>query len=107
MRLGMGPCTLQPRSQIAINSTLAGSLKMYVNVPQTNLEAGLVWGEFEPSIFELEAKALEEARVRLDEREKLQREIEIPKLRLKLERELEENQRRVAMIRYLSTNKEM
>jgi hypothetical protein len=107
MRLGMVPCTLQPRSQIAINSTLAGSLKLYVTVPQTNLDAGFVWGEFEPSIFELEAKAIEEARLRLDEREKLQRDIEIPRLRLKLTNDLQEAERRVKMIRFLSTNREM
>lgn len=107
MRLGLLPCTLQPRSQITINSTLAGSLKLYVAVPQTNLPAGLVFGEFEPSIFELESKAIDEARVKLDEREKLQREIEIPRLRMKLERDLKEAERRVKMVQFLSTNREM
>jgi hypothetical protein len=107
MRMGVLPCTLQPRSQIAMNSTVGGALKLYVTVPQTNLQGGVVWGEFEPSIFELEAKALEEARVKLDEREKLQREIEIPKLRLQVQRELQEAQIRVAKIQYLSTNREM
>lgn len=107
MRLGTLPCTLQPRSQIAINSTLAGPLKLYVTAPQTNLPAGFVFGEFEPTIFDLEAKALEEARIKLDEREKLQREIEIPRLRMKTERELEEMQRRVALIRLYSTNAEL
>jgi len=107
MRLGLLPCTLQPRSQIMINSTLAGALKLYLTSPQTNLAAGVVWGEFEPSIFEAEAEALEDARVKLDEREKLQREIEIPKQRMKLKRELEEAQRRVAMVRLLSTNAEL
>src|SRR5688500_10570804 len=107
MRLGVLPCQLQPRSQIAINSTVAGALKLYVGVPQTNLPAGLVFGEFEPTIFELEAKALEEARVKLDEREKLQREIELPRLQLKLKRELKEMERRVALIRLYSTNVEL
>jgi hypothetical protein len=107
MRLGMLPCTLQPRSQIMINSTLAGALKLYMTAPQTNLDAGAVWGEFEPSIFQAEADALEEARVKLDEREKLQRDIEIPRARLKLQRDLEEAQRRVKMIRLLSTNAEL
>jgi hypothetical protein len=107
MRLGVLPCQLQPRSQIAINSTVAGALKLYVGVPQTNLPAGLVFGEFEPTIFELEAKALDEARVKLDEREKLQREIELPRLQLKLKRELKEMEYRVDLIRYYSTNLEM
>ena len=107
MRLGMLPCTLQPRSQIAMNSTIAGTLKLYVSVPQTNLQSGVVFGEFDPALFELEAKALEEARVKLDEREKFQREIEIPRLRLKAEHDLKETQRRVNMIQFLSTNREM
>lgn len=106
MRLGLLPCTLQPRSQIAMNATVAGALKLYVSVPQTNLAAGLVFGEFEPTIFELEAKALEEARIKLDEREKLQRDIEIPRMQLKMKRELDEMQRRVALIRLYSTNAE-
>jgi hypothetical protein len=106
MRLGLLPCTLQPRSQIAMNATVAGALKLYATVPQTNLPAGLVFGEFEPTIFELEAKALEEARIKLDEREKLQREIEIPRMQLKMKRELDEMQRRVALIRLYSTNAE-
>jgi len=107
MRLGMLPCTLQPRSQITMNSTISGTLKLYVNVPQTNLQSGVVFGEFDPAIFELEAKALEEARVKLDEREKFQREIEIPRLRLKAERELKDTKRHVDMVAYLSTNREM
>jgi hypothetical protein len=107
MRLGTLPCTLQPRSQIAINSTLAGSLKLYVAQPQTNLVAGTVWGEFEPAIFESEAKSLDNARVKLEEREKLQKELEIPKKRLQIERELEEMKRQVDRIRLLSTNREL
>jgi hypothetical protein len=106
MRLGTLPCTLHPRSQIGINSTLAGSLKLYLNQPQTNLESGVIWGEFEPTIFEAEAAAIEEAKVKLDEREKLLMELEIPKQRLGLERQLEEMQRQVAMVRLLTTNRE-
>lgn len=107
MRLGLLPCTLQPRSQITIQSTLAGALKIYINQPQTNLSAGVVWGEFEPTIFEAEAASLEEARQKLDEREKLQTELELPRERLKLERQVEEMQRHVSMLRLLSTNKEL
>jgi hypothetical protein len=107
MRLAMLPCTLQPRSQITINSTLAGSVKIYIATPQTNLPVSTVWGEFEPTIFEAEAQALEEARVKIDERERVQREIELPKLRLKLEHDIEEMKYQVAKVRYLSTNTEM
>jgi len=107
MRLGLLPCTLQPRSQIAIQSTLAGALKIYLDQPQTNLAAATIWGEFEPAIFEEEAAAIEESRTKLDEREKLLTELEIPKQRLQLERQLEEMQRHVAMIQLLTTNKEL
>lgn len=107
MRLGLLPCTLQPRSQITINSTLAGALKLYIEQPQTNLAAGKVWGEFEPTIFEAEAAAIEEAKVKLDERERLLMDLEIPKKRLQMEREIEEMQRQVAMLQLLSTNKEL
>lgn len=107
MRLGLLPCSLQPRSQITIHSPLPGALKVYIDVPQTNLVAGFVWGEFEPTMFANEAKAIEEARVKLDEREKLLMELELPRQRLKAERDFEEMQRKVAMIRLLSTNKEL
>jgi hypothetical protein len=106
MKLGTLPCTLHPRSQITINSTLAGALKLYVTQPQTNLESGVIWGEFEPKIFEVESNAIAEARIKLDERERLLMELEIPKQRLTLERQLEEMQRQVAMVRMLTTNRE-
>jgi hypothetical protein len=104
MKLATLPCLLQPRSQITINSTLAGSLKIYIDQPQTNMEAGKVWGEFEPTIFELEADSFEEARQKLDEREKILTELEIPKQKLKLEREIEEAQRQVDYLRYITTH---
>ncbi len=107
MRLGLLPCTLQPRSQITMQATVAGTLKLYIDQPQTNLPASTVWGEFEPAIFDAEAAAIEEARIKIDEREKLQVELEIPKQRLQLERQVEEMQRQVAMVRLLSTNKEL
>jgi hypothetical protein len=107
MKLATLPCVLQPRSQITINSTLAGSLKIYIDQPQTNLESGKVWGEFEPGIFELEADSFEEARQKLDEREKILLELEIPKQKLKLEREIEESKRQVDYLKYLSTHPEL
>lgn len=107
MRLGLLPCTLQPRSQIAIHSPLPGALKLYIENPQTNLLAGVVWGEFEPAIFENEKESIEQARLKLEERERLVTELEIPRQRLKLERDLEEMTRKVAMIRLLATNKEL
>lgn len=106
MKLATLPCVLQPRSQITINSTLAGALKIYIDQPQTNLQSGVIWGEFEPTIFELEADSFEEARQKLDEREKILTELEIPKQRLKLEHDIEEAKRQVDYLHLLTTNHE-
>jgi hypothetical protein len=97
-------CQLQPRSSISVHSPMVGVLRVYVDQPQTNLPANFVWGEFEPTIFAAQAEALEEARIKLDERERLQMELEIPRQRLKLERELEESQRQVKFLSLMSTN---
>jgi hypothetical protein len=105
MRLGMLPCQLQPKSMISMNSALQGTLKVYVHNAQTNLSAGFLWAEFEPEIFKAEAKSIQEAGVKLDEREKVQNEIELPKQKLQLERQIEESKRQVAFVRLLSTNK--
>ena len=107
MRLATVPCQLQPKSSIAIFSPLAGAMKVYLQQPQTNLQAGFVWAEFEPVIFQAEAEAIEEARLKLEEREKLQLELEVPKQRLQLERQIEEAQRQVALLNLLSTNPEL
>ena len=90
MKIGVLPCQLQPRSQMAINAPLTGVLRVHLSQPQAAVEAGFVWAEFEPEILKAEATALEEARVKLDEREKLQAELEIPRQKLQLERQIEE-----------------
>jgi hypothetical protein len=106
MRLATLPCQLLPKASITMHSPLVGVLRVYATQPQTNLMGGLVWAEFEPTIFAAESEALEESRLKLEERERLQLELEVPKQKLKLEREIEEAQRHVAILNLLSTNKE-
>jgi hypothetical protein len=107
MRIATLPCQLLPKSSITIHSPMVGVLKVYAQSPQTNLCAGYVWAEFEPTIFAAEAEALEEARLKLDEREKLQLELELPKQKMRLEKDLEEAARQVSLLHLLTTNKEL
>ncbi len=104
MRLAQLPCQLLPKSSITISSPIVGVLHVNVNQPQTLLAPGVVWAEFEPAIFAAEEKAIEEARARLDEQERIQLDLELPKQKLRLERELEEAQRQFTLINLLSTN---
>jgi hypothetical protein len=82
-------------------------LKVYITAPQTNLAANFVWAEFEPKIFAAEEQAIDEARKKLDVREKLQTELEVPRQKLQLSRQMEEAQRHVALLQLLATNKEL
>lgn len=107
MRLGVLPCQLQPKSMITVYSPMPGSVRTYVQHPQTNLSAGFLWAEYEPDIFASEAKAIQEAKAKLEEREKLQTELEVPRQKLQIERQIEEAQRQVALLKLLSTNKEL
>lgn len=104
MRLAQLSCQLLAKSSITISSPLLGVLRVNVSQPQTHLEAGFVWAEFEPAMFAAEEKAIEEARTKLDQLEGFQLELELPKQKLRLERELEESQRQFALINLLSTN---
>jgi hypothetical protein len=107
MRLSSVPCQLLPKSLIAIPAPVAGELKVYITAPQTNLAANFVWAEFEPKIFAAEDEAIDEARKKLDIREKLQTELEVPRQKLQLSRQMEEAQRHVALLQLLATNKEL
>src|ERR1051326_6682590 len=60
MRLAVLPCRVMPKTSLTINAPLAGTLRLYVDRPQTNLPAGFVWAEFEPKILKAEADALAE-----------------------------------------------
>jgi hypothetical protein len=107
MRIAMLPCQLLPKSSITIHSPLVGLLRVNVNHPQTNLPAEFVWAEFEPALLEAEAADLEEAREKLEEREKMTFELELPRQKLRLTREIEEAQRQVKILNLLSTNQEL
>ncbi|MGV3774479.1 MAG: hypothetical protein ACO1QB_16385 [Verrucomicrobiales bacterium] len=107
MKLGLLPCQLMPKSSITVHSPLLGSLHVYITQPQTNLDAGMLWAEFEPQIFAAEEKSLVEAEQKLTEREKLQTDIEVPRQKLTMERQIEEMGRQVSLLRMLSTNKEL
>lgn len=107
MRLGHLTCQLLPKSMITTVSPLLGTLRVYVTAPQTNLSAGTLWAEFEPEIFAAEKRQLEDSKIKLAEREKIQFEIELPRQRLQLQRAIEEFERQVALVRLLATNKEL
>lgn len=107
MRLATLPCQVLPKSSISIYSPMLGVLRVYAAQPQTNLAANSLWAEFEPAIFAAEAQALEEARVKLEERERLQLELELPKQKLHMQKDLEEAQRQVGLLRLFSTNREL
>jgi hypothetical protein len=107
MRLAAVPCQLLPKSSITINSPMVGSLRVYVSQPRTNVNSGTVWAEFEPDIFGAESEALEEARAKLDQQEKIKLELDLPKQKLKLQRELEEAQRQFTLLTLLSTNQDL
>jgi hypothetical protein len=107
MRLGVVSCTLQPKSSISVISPLTGILKLHVASPQTNLPGQFLWAEFEPEIFAAEARSLAEALKKLEDREKLEWEVEFPKRKLQLAKQLEEAQRQLTWIRMVSTNREL
>jgi hypothetical protein len=108
MRLGNLQCRILPRASVPITSPLSGLLRIYVDKQQTNLPAGFVWAEFEPKLLEASSNALAEAKTKLDERERLLLQLELPKQKLKLAREIEEAQRQIrfleAALQTFSTN---
>lgn len=105
MRLGVLSCLLQPRSSITVASPLTGVLKVHVTAPQTNLPTGHLWAEFEPEIFAAEARSLTEALKKLEDREKMEEEVEFPKRKMALRKQIEEAERQLIWMRMVSTNK--
>src|SRR6185436_8689750 len=79
MRLAVLPCRVMPKTSLTLNAPVAGMLRVYVDRAQTNLPAGFVWAEFEPKILAAEAEALEDAEEKLEEREQLTYQLELPK----------------------------
>jgi hypothetical protein len=107
MRLGLLPCRVLPKASVPMNSPLTGVLRIYVDKQQTNLPAGFVWAEFEPKLLAASAEALAEAKKKLDEKERLLLELELPKQKLKLSKEIEEAQKQIAALEILSTNQSL
>ncbi|HYE33163.1 MAG TPA: hypothetical protein VEH27_17175 [Methylomirabilota bacterium] len=107
MRLATLSCQLQPQSMLSIPSPVAGRIRLYVNQPQTNLPQGALIAEFEPEVFRSEGEALEEARLKLEERERFQRELDVPRQQVQLSRQMDEAQRQLAMLNLISTNQEL
>ncbi len=105
MRLAVLQCRVLPRTSMTVNSPFAGQLRLYVDKPQTNLQSGFVWAEFEPKILEAESNALAEAKSRLAEREKLVLELDLPKQTFKLARDIEEARRQLTLLEVVSTNR--
>jgi hypothetical protein len=106
MRLGILPCRVLPKASSSINSPLTGLLRIYVDKQQTNVPAGFVWAEFEPKLLAASSNALAEAEEKLNEREKLLLQLELPKQQIKLGKEIEEAKRQLALMEILRTNQE-
>jgi hypothetical protein len=104
MRLAILPCRVLPKSSLNINAPFAGVLRLYIDRPSTNLPAGFVWAEFEPKLLQAESNALAEARAKINERERLLLELEMPRQKIELSRKIEELQRQVALMKLLATN---
>ncbi|MCI0746138.1 MAG: hypothetical protein L0Y58_12100 [Verrucomicrobia subdivision 3 bacterium] len=87
-----------------INAPFSGLLRLYVDRPNTNLVSGFVWAEFEPKILEAESNALAEARSKIDERERLLLQLELPKQKIELSRKIDELEKNVKLMRLFVTN---
>ncbi|MDB6112638.1 MAG: hypothetical protein JWR69_4388 [Pedosphaera sp.] len=107
MRLATLPCQVLPKTSLTINAPIAGQLRLYINRQETNLPAGFVWAEFEPKSLTMEGAELAEARRRIEERERLFTEIELPKEKIKLNREISEAKRQIVMLDLLATNRDL
>src|SRR5258705_504028 len=103
MRLAILPCRVLPKSSLNVNAPFAGVLRLYIDRPGTNLTAGFVWAEFEPKLLQAESNALAEAHAKIDERERLLLELEMPRQKIELSRKIEELQRQVSIMKLLAT----
>lgn len=107
MRLATLPCQVLPRTSLTINAPVSGQLRLYIERPQTNLPAGFLWAEFEPKSLNMEASELAEAKDKIEERERLFNEIELPKEKIKLNKEIAEATKQVTILSMLATNPEL
>ncbi len=107
MRLATLPCEVLPRTSLTINAPISGQLRLYIDRPQTNLPAGFLWAEFEPKALNMEADELAEVKDKIEERERLFNEIELPKEKIKLNKEIAEANKQVTILSLLATNPEL
>jgi hypothetical protein len=104
MRLATMPCRVLPRTSLNINAPYSGLLRLYVDRPNVNLKAGVVWAEFEPTMLQAESNALAEARAKIDERERLLLELDLPNKKIELARKIDELQKQVKLMTLFATN---
>src|SRR5437899_1206635 len=102
MRLGVLPCRVLPKSSQTINSPFNATLHLNVDLQQTNLPGGFVWAEFEPKTLRAQSNALEEARVRLRDRERYMLEVDWPAKKLEVAKKMEDSRFQVAVLQALS-----
>jgi hypothetical protein len=104
MRLAAVPGRVLPKTSLNISAPFSGLLRLYIDRPNTNLAAGFVWAEFEPKILAAESNALYEARAKIDERERLLLELELPRQKIELSRKIDDLKRQLALMRLVATN---
>ncbi|GEM_PF-1249644 len=107
MRLATLPCQVLPKTSLTIHAPISGQLRLYTDQPETNLPAGFIWAEFEPKALRLEADELAEVRKRIEERERLFMEIDLPKEKIKLNRDISDLKRQVVLLELLATNRDL
>ncbi len=107
MRLASLPCQIQPRTSLTIHAPIAGQLRLYIDRAQTNLPADFLWAEFEPKSLKMEADELAEAKDKIEERERLFDDVELPKEIIKLNKEIAEAGKQIAILSLLATNAEL
>jgi hypothetical protein len=104
MRLANMPCRVLPKTSLNINAPYSGLLRLYVDRPNMNLKSGFIWAEFEPTMLQAESNALAEARAKIDEREKLLLELDLPGKKIELARKIDELQKQVKLMTLFATN---
>lgn len=107
MRVAQLPCQLQPKSTITVVSPISGLLRIYAPGPQEDLQAGFLWGEFEPEILKQDELVLAESLRKLEDLERVQWEIEYPKKKMQLEQQLKEAEKELKRVEILSNNPEL
>jgi hypothetical protein len=104
MRLATVACRVMPKTSLTINAPVSGQLRLYIDRPQTNLPAEFVWAEFEPKSLNMEAAELAEAKRKIEEREHIFNEIELPKEKIKLHKEITEARKQLVLLSMVATN---